>query len=462
MVGFLDGIADIERYDGQSEKYNREFFAKYIDLNVLISLLETSHTYSGIIDLLNKRHDKVDTDLLQKLDEELSVLAEEIAAIKKTQSELCDVKIDNTNLIMKMYEADEIDFNEIKELEEMDSQINDTLKKNNAQLEIMCSEEKMKNDKHKPIDEKRATLDINIENYIVKLKASLLELNGKNIDIFNGLDIDTLKEQYEQGLVETIQNTVARKAYVDNMFNILKRESKMIPQIYATAKHFADNAEKENGFDVPEVIIKNDQIILNGSITTVAYDGLRSFADIWCRNAPDHDKDITTIGKGYIATQPFINGMYDYVDNLPLYNQDHSKGGDAYDKLIGYNNQLEEQLEVLRTKDSKNLINIVRRITNNPGQLASIEREPYEFATRIFDNFNRTLDDVRTLTFDSKQTEMSNEEPLKQTNQTHQFNDFEIMQEPTEEQKRKLANNALSATVVTSSEETLGSSGMRR
>ena len=464
MEGFLEEIAGFNNYGGQSEIYNREFFGKHVDVDTLISLLQVSHTYSSVISLLNKRHDNYDTATLQKLDEELKKLAEKIGTIKSTQTDLCSNKLDNDTLRKAMYQASDIDFEKVRELATLDSRIDTMLAENDSKLESSILEERAKNAEHKKVDEKRESLNTNIESYIGRLTELFVELNDKDVNIFKGLNIDTLKEQYEQGLVSTIQNSSARKAYVSYVFDILKRESQNVPQIYATAQQFVASAKKENGFDVPELTGRNDQIMLNESITDVAHDGLRQFADVWCRNANDNDRAITTIGNGYLSTQPFIDGMYDYIANLPAYNQDHSKGGADYDRLFSFNNQLQGKLTELRAKDSRKIVNIVGKITNSPHYRTSIEREPYEFASRIFDSFNHTHGDMRTQTFDSKQTAMPNEQQFEQVNSQAQLNNsgIAIPQQLTEEQKRMLVENALATSIVAPSDDTLNSGGMKR
>lgn len=463
MEGFLEEIAGVQSYNGQSEMYNLEFFSRHIDVDTLIALLQVSHTYSSIINLLNKRHDKVDTATLQKLDEELKVLAEKIGTIKTTQTDLCNNKLDNDTLRKAMYQAGEIDFDKIREMATLDSRIDTMLGENDAKLQIACTEEKSKTGEHEKVDKKRAELDTNIEGYIDRLNELFVELNGKNVDIFKGLDIDTLREQYEQGLVGTIQNISARKAYISYMFDILKRESQMVPQIYVTAQQFVASAKKENGFDVPELVGRNDQIILYKNITGVAHDGLRQFADIWCRNATDNDKAITAIGNGYLGTKQFIDGMYDYITNIPTYSQDHSRGGADYDRLFSFNNQLHGKIAELSAKDARSIRNIVGKITNSPHYYTSIEREPYEFATRIFDSFNHSHGDMRTQTFDSKQTTMPNEQAKEQVVQTSQINNgVGIPQQLTEEQQRMLVETALISSIDAPSNDTLNSGGMKR
>ena len=472
MEGFLEEIAGLDGASGQSVIYNSEFFSKHIDLDTLIGLLQVSHTYSSIIDLLNKRHDKVDTATLQKLSEELKTLGEKVNSIKGTQAELCNNKLDNDNVRKAMYQASEIDFDKIRELATLDSRIDSLLAENVTKLEVALVEEKSKKSENEKVVGKREKLDVEIESYIGRLNELFAELNGVNINMFNGLDIDTLKEQYEQGLTNTIQNTSARKAYVSYVFDILKREIKMIPEICATAQQFVASAKKENGFDVPELIGKNDQIMLNESITSVAHDGLRQFADIWCRNATDNDKAITTIGNGYLSTQPFIDGMYDYIANLSTYNQDHSKGGADYDKLFSFNNQLHGKIAEIQTKDSRMLINVVNRVRNEIstrtnsfkryGTYQSVEREPYEFATRIFDSFNHRHGDMRTQTFDNKQTTIPNEQQTEQINPISPVTGISVPQQLTEEQKAMLINNAIGTAINTPSDETLNSGGMKR
>ncbi|MEG2620544.1 MAG: hypothetical protein RSA10_00410 [Bacilli bacterium] len=446
MEGFLEEIAGLRNYNGQSEMYNRKFFGQYVDLDTLISLLQVSHTYSSIISLLNKRHDKVDNIVLQKLDEELNALIEKIGTIKATQTDLCNNKLDNDNLRKSLYQANEIDFDEVRKLVSLDSRIDTMLVENDSKLEIACNEKKLKNEEHKQFDEKRDALDTNIESYVGRLNELFVELNGKSVDIFNGLNIDTLREQYEQGLVGIIQNTSARKAYVSYVFDILKRENRNVPQVYATAQQFVANAKRENGFDVPELVGRNDKIMLNESITDVAHDGLRQFADIWCRHATDNDKAITTIANGYLSTQTFLDGMYDYITNISTYSQDHSKGGTDYDKLFSFNNQLHAKLAELQAKDSRKFINIVGKITKTPNYYTSIEREPYEFATRIFDNFNHSHEDMRTQTFDTKQTTMPNEKQTEQINPVYESNNITMSKQLTDEQQRMFTANIIATS----------------
>lgn len=462
MEGFLEEIAGFQNYNGQSGMYNREFFSKHSDINTLISLLQVANTYSSIISLLNKRHNKEDSAILEKLDQELKVLVEKISSIKSAQTDLCNKKLDNDSLRKAAYQSSEIDFDKIREMAVLDSRIDVILVENDLKIEVAINEEKNKNGERKKVDEKRAKLDTEIEGYIGRLNELFAGLNGKNIDIFNGLDINTLREQYEQGLVEIIQNTSMRKAYVSYLFDILKKESQMIPEIYATSQCFVSNAKKENGFDVPELVAKNDQIMLTESITMVAHDGLRQVADIWCRNATDKDEALTTIGNGYLSTQPFIDGMYDYISNLSSYSNDNSKGGADYDRLFSFNNQLFQKLAELQTKDSRSIRNIVGRITNSPHYYTSIEREPYEFATRIFDSFNHRHGDMRTQIFESKQSTMSDDQQTEQINLINQMKGMAIPQELTEEQKAILINNVLGAPVTTPSEEELSSVGMQR
>ncbi len=473
MEYFLEDVAGFNNYSGQTSSYNYDFFSKYVDSDILITLIQLSHSYTSIIDLLEKRNNKEESATLQKLNSELKEIAEKISSIKNTQNDLCNNKLDNDSLRKALYESETIDFEKIRELASFNVRIDGLLAVNDIKLETNYSEQKIKTVEHKKLDEKRRKLDASIESDINGLKELLISLNEKNVDVFKGVNIDTLKEQYEQGLVGIIQNTVARKAYVSYVFDIMKRENKHIQEIFTASSTFVSTAKKEDGFEVSELATKDDQIMLTRWVNLVAKEGLRNFGDIWCRNATDQDKSITAIGNGYLQTQPFIDGIYDYISNMGEYNKDNSSGDQAYDKLHNSNNQLHQILGKFYSKDARDIrniangiINAISKETKKYGYYQSMEREPYEFAVRVFDMFNSRMNHVRAPLYDKVNTEQqtqSNEQQVDLVEPISPMTNFETTQELTEEQKRMLVNGTTGISVdVLNNDEGLSSGGMRR
>ncbi|MEG1495360.1 MAG: hypothetical protein RR406_03595 [Bacilli bacterium] len=401
------------------------------------SLLAVSNSYSGIINLLNKRHNKYENTLLQKSDEELSTLIEKINTIKATQIDLCNNKLANDSLRKTLFQAAEIDFDKVRKLVSLDSRIDTMLVENDSKLEIICNDEKIENENHKKLVENREALDTNIESNMGILNGLCSELDGKSVDIFKGLNIDTLREQYEQGLVGVIQNTTVRKACVSYAFDSLKRENRNLSQTYATAQQFVAKAKRENGFDVSELVGRNDQIMLNNGIRHIVHNGVRGIAAM-LGDAPDDDKTVTAAANGYLTMQPFVDGMYDYISNISTYSQDYSKGGTDYDKLRSFNNQLQAKLAELQDKDSRKFMNIVGK-----GHTISTERLPYEFVTNIFDNFNENLGNMRTQIFDAKQTTMGNEQQTEQQNSMYKGNDMTMSKQSIDEKQGMFTANII-------------------
>lgn len=472
MNGFLEEIAGVQNYGGQTTIYNRDFFDKHIDADTLISLLKVSHTYSDVIKLLEKRHEPNDNKTLQKLAHELKAINEKIVLIKNDQIELCKSKSDNSYLRKAMYQTIDVDFDKLRELATLDNKINTKLAENNARLESLLLEEKYINKEHQKINDKMMKLDTEIERYIAKLKTQFIELNGKNIDIFKEINIDSLREQYEQGLTSVIQNRSARKAYTCYLFDILKREIKNVPQIYVTAQYFVANAKKENGFDVPNLVGNNHQIMLNEGITSVAHERLRQFADVWCSGAKDDDIVLNKIGDEFLKVKSFIDGMYSYSKNLPLYNKDRSKGQEDYDKLLSYNKKVAYKADELSGRDSMRLRNVVNNFINRPSYYTSLEREPYEFALSVFDYFDQTHNEMRVGVFEKGQVTPTTEQKNETFNaQTKSTSGEEILQNPTDSRwaeeelldvVKKAVKNSLETTMTAHDDDTISHGPMKK
>lgn len=453
MEGFLEEILGLNGYVGESQRYNRDFFDKYVNKEVLFDLLKLSHIYISIVHLLEDKNSDIDIVLLEKLKEEKQAIDIKVESIKNSQLELCDNKEINDNARKGIYQSSEIDFDKIKELELLDSRIDTLLKDNDIKLNAALLERKNKTAQIEKISDRNEKINSKIENYISELNQLFIVLNEKDITVFNNLDVDAIKNQYETGLTSIIGNTQARKAYVSYIFDILKRESEMLPQIFATAKQYVNSATREKDFNVSELNLMNNKISLTESATFTIHDNLRQFADIFCRNANDNDKSISTIGNGYLGTQLFIDGIYSYINNLETYDKDISKANLDYQKLHDYNNQLYAKLADLQSKDSRKLINIVNRVKSGvSGRYQSIEREPYEFATRIFDDFNRkygNLDRIKEQLRNFESTTKNDCQP-------------EVKSTPLFEEKLKSENLSVGLQVIEVDNETLDIQGKTR
>jgi len=443
--------------------YNGVFFEKHIDKDTLTGFLKVSSIYYDIIKLLDKRYESNDIVMLQKLDEELKGLTEEIIEIRKTQIDFCNDKLDNDNLRKAMHQTGEEDFEKLEEITKLNSKIDNMTADNDIKLEKAKIEEQNKSEEYGKIDEERTKLDTDIENCIDKLNKVLAELDGKNIDIFNGLDIDTLREQYEQGLVDMFPNVAVRKTYASYLFDVLKRENKMLSETYATAQQFVSSARKENGYDVQELAIKNDKINMFSALNGVVHNELDQLIPTLFKYEPDTNQIITQAGNNYLSVQPFIDGMYDYIANMEQYEMDNSKSRTDFRKINAYNDKMQELFSKTNVGPVGKVINQITNTTIMSRGLGLIihDAQPYDFAMRANNLFTIAILKTRTQVQQEKQTTISNEQPIEQINKANKSNDIQI-QQLSEEQKRMFAENFLTTSVSTIDDESLNSGDMKR
>ena len=375
MRGFLEDVVGSSYYEGATTSYNYDFFESYIDHELLVDLFQLSNKYTNIISLLKKRNDTEETNLLSKLSSELKELEEKINEIKTTQMDLCDDILGNVEFRKNAYQSETIDFKKINHLNTLNIRAERSLSESDIELEDLVTKRTHTNEERKQIVDKRAALDDDIERQNDELKELITNLNGKEIDIFKDVNIDSLEEEYKQGLEKIIQNSAAKEAYTSYVLDILKRENHHFQHLFSTAKDFISIANKENGFEVPELELKNEQIMMTESVTAIAKERLRLFGDIYCRNATDQDKLITKTANGYLQTKQFVDGIYDYIFNIEEFSKNIPAANESYFKLRNFNNLLHNKLAETIRGEGRN----------------SLSKEAYELSIEMFDIFRVDL-----------------------------------------------------------------------
>ena len=362
------------------EQYNKRFFEEHLECNTLFSLLQCSDRYLNIIWFLNERYCSKEPRVDSATEKQLKDAIEKREELRKQHLILLNNKQTNTERIIAEYAKPELDFIEINQLENLDKGNENLLSTNKAALELARGIEKFIKEAKKEVVEIIEQFNREMESKIKALNNIQTELEGSDaeIELLRGLDLDSLKEEYEERVSKIIENDSIRGTYINYMFTILEKEIQVVLDSYEASRHFVASANKENGFLVPELMAKNSQLYLAEGINHCAY---RDISDLGNSLGNKENSDfILLMSAKYMELKPFMYKLYEYVDEFPTYVKTNQSQGRA------------KYTEVL--KDAIIIVEEYQKFLKGDGM-----KGPYNCMRKMFETFNSRVATVNRMKY---------------------------------------------------------------
>jgi len=371
---YLVEIAGMATYKSSNLKqldYNKNFFGKYLneDIKYLRKAIIATQIYSQILRDIEVRYREEDDKKITELEEKNRELNNTIKQDIQRLNDLLNMENVVNNRILDLYNVNNINMESIIKQDKFKVEIEDNIKSIKVRIKPTVKEINDNDNQIKDINDRRIKYDKYIEDNITKLKESLKDLEGKQF--FKDVDLDSLKEEYEQGLKEIYPNDITRKVYVDYTFMILKNELNMMNNVLSTGRIFVEKADKIDKYELPEIALQNEQINIFNEIDEEVYQKLMFFIN---RTTVESDKNNNIEGEKLNNIYQLISSIYDYINNIPEYVTDKETGIKIFNNIVGYYEQ-----------SMNNLPNI------GDGK---IDGDTYQFTAKVSNMFNTELNTI--------------------------------------------------------------------
>ena len=326
----IAGMATYKSSNLKQLEYNKNFFGKYTNIANLKKAIIATQLYSQILRDVEIRYREEEETKLLNTEEEVKELNNKISDNKTKIMDLYNMKISNSLKSRDVFLTNNIDIDVNKKQNEFDDEIDERIR---IEINRIAPELKIILEKQKTVNEivqKRMTLSHIIEKNISKLRELLEELEGQKF--FDEVDLDSLKEEYEEGLKKIYPNDIARKTYVDYTFMIIKHELKMLDQSLSISKIFVNKADKIDKYELPEIALQNELINAFNEIDGEVYQKIMFFIN---RTNKSKDEINKIEAEGFNNVYSLISGVYDYLDKIPEYVNDEELNVREYNDLVG-------------------------------------------------------------------------------------------------------------------------------